>query len=250
MSTIRRAAVAFGNAIPSRWKRALKWQLMIPDAGASLELLKRKGFRPQHVVDVGSYVGAWTRMCKDIWPAAEICMFEPQPDKKAALEQLARATPGVTLRTELLGDSPGQDVAFHLAETGSSTLDLLVGPDTVRSIVLRTETLSSALAGTAFARPDLIKVDVQGAELKVLNGGQDVLQAAEVVMLEVSLIEEYRDSPLFADVVAYMAQRGFLVQDVCTIFRNTPDQSMNEADVIFVRKGSPLIQPGHRLPQP
>jgi FkbM family methyltransferase len=240
MSTIRRAAVALGNTIPRRWKRALKWQLMIPDAGASLELLKRKGFVPRYVLDIGSYVGTWTEMCKEIWPSAQVCMFEPQPQKRPGLERLAQSMPGIMLRTELLGDSSGREVAFHLAETGSSTLELLTGPTDVGTIMLHTQTLSSVLAGTPFARPDLVKVDVQGAELQVLDGGQDVLQAAEVVMLEVSLIEEYRGSPLFADVVAYMAQKGFLVHDICTIFRNTPDQSMNEADVIFVRKGSSL----------
>ena len=184
-------------------------------------------------------------MCKDIWPAAEVCMFEPQPDKKPVLERLVRATPGLTLRTEVLGDRPGQQVVFQLAESGSSTMEFLPGSSTVPSIVLRTATLSNALAGTAFARPHLIKLDVQGAEMKVLSGGQDVLQAAEVVMLEVSLIEEYRDAPLFADVMAYMAEQGFLVQDICTIFRNTADQTMNEADVIFIRKGSPLARVGH-----
>lgn len=37
MSILRSAAVNSGNAIPPRRKRALKWRLMIPDAGASLD---------------------------------------------------------------------------------------------------------------------------------------------------------------------------------------------------------------------
>jgi len=240
MSFVRSAAVKIGNSIPRRWKRALKWQLMIPDAGASLELLRRKGFAPRQVLDIGAYVGDWTRMCKDVWPGASVCMFEPQPDKKARLEELCRSLPGLTLRAALLSDASGQEVDFNLAETGSSALSLRSKPGAPQ-IRLRTQTLSEAVGGTQFARPDLIKVDVQGAEIKVLEGGQDVLAAAEVVMLEVSLIEEYSGGPLFADVIAYMAQRGLVVHDICTIFRNRVSQSMNEADVIFVRRGSSLI---------
>src|SRR5690242_13029092 len=152
MSLLRSAAVKFGNTLPPQWKRKLKWQLMIPDTGASLELLRQKGFRPGHVLDIGAYVGSWTRMCKDIWPQANVCMFEPQPDKAPILETLARTLPGVTLRGALLTDRPGQEVDFHLAGTGSSALNLLAKPN-APTVRLRTETLSNAVMGTPFARP-------------------------------------------------------------------------------------------------
>ena len=233
MPLIRTAAIKLGNSIPRRWKSALKWQLMIPDAGASLALLRRRGFQPLHVLDIGAYQGSWTRMCKDVWPDARICMVEPQPERAPGLEALARSMTGVELKRALLSDVPQQNAVFHLAETGSSSMVLLSNPDAPK-IMLQTQTLSSLVAGTNFARPDFIKVDVQGAELKVLDGGQEVLAAAQVVMLELSLIEEYVQGPLFAEVVAYMAARDLLVHDICTIFRNTPSQAMNEVDVISV----------------
>jgi FkbM family methyltransferase len=235
MSLLRSTAIRFGNSIPARWKRSLKWQLSIPDAGASLQLLRRQGFNPTHVLDIGTFVGTWTRMCKEIWPAAQVCMFEPQPDKQPRLEALARSMPGVTLKTALLADSAGQEVTFNLSESGSSALPLIAKP-TAPTIRLRTQRLSDVVAGTPFARPQLIKVDVQGAELKVLDGAPDVLAAAQFVMLEVALVEEYAGGPLLSEVVSYMAQRDFQVHDICTIFRNTPDQSMNEADIIFARR--------------
>jgi FkbM family methyltransferase len=240
MSLVRTAAVKFGNSIPPRWKRALKWRLMIPDMGASLELLRQKGFSPRRVLDIGGFVGAWTRTCKDVWPDAQVCIFEPQPDKQAGLQALARQLPGITLRSDLLSDVAGKEVTFSLAQSGSSSLPLLDRLDAPK-IQLRTQTLAASIAGTAFAKPDLVKVDVQGAELAVLEGGRDVLAAAEVVMLEIALVEEYAGGPLFAEVIAYMAAQGFRVHDICTIFRNAASQSMNEADVIFVREGSPLL---------
>lgn len=240
MSLVRATAVKFGNSIPPRWKRALKWKLMIPDMGASLELLRQKGFSPRHVLDIGGFVGNWTRMCKDVWPDAQVCIFEPQPDKQAGLQALARQLPGIVLRSDLLSDVAGKEMTFSLAQSGSSSMPLLDQPDAPK-ILLRTQTLSAAVAGTAFAKPDLVKVDVQGAELAVLEGGREVLAAAEVVLLEIALVEEYGGGPLFAEVIAYMAAQGFRVHDICTIFRNAASQSMNEADVIFVREGSPLL---------
>jgi FkbM family methyltransferase len=240
MSLVRATAIKFGNFIPPRWKRALKWRLMIPDMGASLELLRQKGFSPRHVVDIGGFVGDWTRTCKDVWPDAQVCIFEPQPDKQAGLQALARQLPGITVRSELLSDVAGKELSFSLAQSGSSSLPLIDKLNAPK-IQLRTQTLSASVAGTAFAKPDLVKVDVQGAELAVLEGGRDVLAAAEVVLLEIALIEEYAGGPLFAEVIAYMAAQGFHVHDICTIFRNGASQSMNEADVIFVREGSALL---------
>jgi FkbM family methyltransferase len=239
MPVLRSAAVTIANSIPKRWKRGLKWQLMIPDMGASLALMARKGFSPSHVLDIGAYVGNWTRMCKDIWPGAKVCMFEPQEDKRPGLEGLMRELPGVELRTTLLGDRPDERVTFYKAESGSSTYMLKSQPG-LRPIELPSTTLERAVEGTPFARPDLIKVDVQGAELRVLSGGPDVLAAAEMVILEVALVEEYSGAPLFAEVIDFMARRGLVVHDVCTIWRNTNSESMNEADVIFVRESSPL----------
>jgi FkbM family methyltransferase len=239
MAVLRSAAVSIANSIPRRWKRALKWQLMIPDMGASLELMKRKGFSPRHVLDIGAYVGNWTRMCKGIWPEARVCMFEPQEDKRPGLERLVRELPGVELKTTLLGDKPDVRVTFYKAESGSSTYMLKSEPG-LKPVELPSTTLAWALEGTPFAKPDLIKVDVQGAELKVLSGGPEVLAAAEVVILETALVEEYAGAPLFAEVIEFMARRGLVVHDICTIWRNTNSESMNEADVIFVRENSPL----------
>jgi hypothetical protein len=93
--------------------------------------------------------------------------------------------------------------------------------------------------------PDIIKIDVQGAELKVLAGGIPVLHEAEVVIMEVSLIQEYAEGALFADAIEFMREQRFCVYDICTIWRNNRTMSMNEADVIFVRDTSALFKADH-----
>ena len=53
------------------------------------------------------------------------------------------------------------------------------------------------------SKPEFIKLDVQGYELAVLDGGQRVLKSAEVVLMEVNLLEILEGAPLFHDVVSY-----------------------------------------------
>ena len=57
---------------------------------------------------------------------------------------------------------------------------------------------------------DFFKLDVQGAELKVLQGGERVLAGATVVQAEVEFLELYEGQPMFADVDRYLRGRGFV----------------------------------------
>jgi len=58
--------------------------------------------------------------------------------------------------------------------------------------------------------PVFLKLDVQGYELEVLRGGNNLLSKTEVVVLECSLIEYNTGAPLIADVISFMKDRGFL----------------------------------------
>ena len=53
----------------------------------------------------------------------------------------------------------------------------------------------------------MIKLDVQGAEIDILQGLQDNLSLFEVVILEVSLRELNQGSPLFPEVCDFMKQK-------------------------------------------
>ncbi|WP_424894954.1 FkbM family methyltransferase [Tepidimonas sp. HKU79] len=56
---------------------------------------------------------------------------------------------------------------------------------------------------------DLLKIDVQGAELDVLQHAQYTLKQALMVWLEVEFLPLYQEQPLFADVDGFMRSQGF-----------------------------------------
>ncbi len=55
----------------------------------------------------------------------------------------------------------------------------------------------------------LLKIDVQGSELEVLEGGADVLGHVRIVLVETSLETMYEGEPSFHDVYAFLRDRGF-----------------------------------------
>jgi FkbM family methyltransferase len=93
-------------------------------------------------------------------------------------------------------------------------------PESNRFDVVGTEdvdvdTLDRQLVGMRTENPDFLKVDVQGAELGVLQGGVRALETSLVgVQAEVCFIPLYEDQPLFADVDIFLRNLGFALFDL------------------------------------
>ena len=56
--------------------------------------------------------------------------------------------------------------------------------------------------------PCLMKIDVQGYELEVLQGAEKLLPSVEFLLVECSFTELYLGQALAGEVVAYLHQRG------------------------------------------
>jgi FkbM family methyltransferase len=70
-------------------------------------------------------------------------------------------------------------------------------------------TLDSFVADNPDLCPDFLKLDVQGAELAILQGGELTLKRTGLVEVEVEFAEMYSGQPLFHDIAAFMSDRGF-----------------------------------------
>lgn len=103
---------------------------------------------------------------------------------------------------------------------------------------------------------DFIKLDVQGAELLVLQNGERVVNDASVVQVEVEFVELYEGQPLFADVDRYLRSRGFVFHTFHELasrcfkplmYSNNPDQGIKQvlwADAVYVRDWANLASLG------
>ena len=90
---------------------------------------------------------------------------------------------------------------------------------------------------------------MQGAEDRVLRGGENVLKNAEVLIIELSIVNSYSQGLLVHDMINFLAQRNLYLYDVAGLLRANRTRSVNEFDGVFVRKDSPLWDLRHFLPE-
>ena len=83
--------------------------------------------------------------------------------------------------------------------------------------------------------PFVIKADVQGAELIVLEGCSKILENTEVIILEVSLFKFMKEGPDFYDVVDYMNKIGYEVYDIHLNWNRPLDKALGQVDLVFVK---------------
>ena len=224
--------------IPSSLKTKLRYQLGVPSQQKSFHSLKNLGFVPKTVLDIGAYEGLWARDFKKLFPEALILMLEGQTSKEDILKKVCADNKGLDYRIALLGATK-KIVNFNIYDTASSVLE--ENNETGASIEQRELTcLDSLLESTGFSKPDLIKLDTQGYELEVLKGGENSLKNTKAVLMEVSLLDIYKNCPLVADVIAYMTNRNFVLYDICSLMRRPLDGALYQSDFLFVKKDSLL----------
>ncbi len=125
-------------------------------------------------VDIGANRGQVLKEALRVAPGARHIAFEPIPSLAA---ELARELPGVDCRQMALGASPGRaEFCHYRALDGWSGLrrnpEISDERGQPELIDVQISTLDAELADT---RPTVIKIDVEGAELAVLEGGRGLL---------------------------------------------------------------------------
>ena len=212
----------------------------------ALQNLQQLGLEPLMLIDVGGAYGGFTHQFLDIFGQMPALVVEPLVEYQEPLDGLVRKHQKVKLVMKAAADSTGpKTINVHRDLVGSSLLIEWEEPSQVngepRQVEATTLDKEIAALGADWPRSGFfLKVDVQGAELAVLDGAQKVLQNCLGVLLETTFFPTFEGGPLFSEVVAYMAERGFLPYDLTGFLFRPLDGALMQIDVLFVPADSPL----------
>jgi FkbM family methyltransferase len=176
--------------------------------------------------------------------------FEPQPDALAALRE--RQGPHETYLPHVVGD--GGDHTLHV--TVASGMTSLFEPDPARlevfegfsdwGVVNDQVPVSTTRLDDIDEIPtvDFLKIDVQGAELMIFEGGRSRLADTVVIQTEVSFLPLYKDQPTFGQIDVELRRQGFVPHAFAAVKQwaiapmrghTAGTHQLLEADVVYVR---------------
>jgi len=204
---------------------------------AALGGLKQRGYEPMVIYDIGAADGSWTRQAMDYWPNATYVCFEPLAERKEDLELLSSSYPGKVLFQACgVGDADGElamgvtdflwDSSF--AYSGSSS----------RSVPIRR---LDSLIDNDTPLPSFIKIDVQGFEKRVLEGGRMAMRHADFILMECTFIAFCEEMRTLDVTIAYMAENNFIPYEFVDYLRRPLDGAMGQCDILFIRKDHSLV---------
>lgn len=196
------------------------------------------------VLDVGANRGQFGEHFYEYGYAGTIHSFEPLPAAFTELKQAVTRKPGWHAHQIALGRANGEAVLHVGANDQTSSLRGLseadaVGIDAVRvvdEVTVPVERLDSYLprVGIDPARC-FMKIDVQGAELDVLEGAGDLLASIPIIQIETAIAPVYQDESLLTDMIAWFRGRGFVVRALRPVYFHPSTRELMQVDLIVER---------------
>lgn len=195
------------------------------------------------IFDVGANTGQYAMLMRGYGYTGRIVSFEPLTAAFETLRQHAQADDKWTVLHTALGQEPrtatmnvaaGLECSSFLPMTNT----YLESAPEVR--VIGTEEVPVTTLDTVFDdyyRPGgrlYLKLDVQGYEMHVLEGAARALDRVLGVQMEMSLVAAYEGEVLFADMIDYMADKGFTLMSVEPVHATKFGQQL-QVDGIFYR---------------
>ncbi|WP_320035345.1 FkbM family methyltransferase [Halarcobacter sp.] len=206
----------------------------------SLELLKRNGFEPSVILDIG--VAEGTPDLYNVYPYSFYYLFEPLIEFEEHMQSILQKIKGkyfLVAACDFTGQIKINVHTDHLS--GSSILKESMGEVADgNERIIKTLKINDLLKDQLLNEKILIKLDTQGSELKALKGCSEILNNVEVIITEVSMFRFMKDSPDFYDVIQYMKSINFVAYDIIFGWNRPLDGALGQVDIVFVKETSNL----------
>lgn len=173
------------------------------------------------VVDAGANFGAHTStFCRAVGHTGQVIAYEPHPQVAQKLKRFRDLFPWLTVVDKALSDHRGRSDFFAAKVSGWSSLNGRARPDLEgETITVELETLDEAAAEQPLAALRFIKIDVEGAELRLLRGATGVIRQFDpLIAIELrwdQVGNSLNDRLNFFDWISQLGSSGYRLYDFC-----------------------------------
>jgi FkbM family methyltransferase len=208
----------------------------VPSTDRLLSVLKAHSIHPKTVIDVGVAYG--TPWLYDAFSEATFYLVDPTRESLPFMNEWAKKL-HATVHNVALGNSQ-KKIRIQNRNTiiSSTLLSDVTKPELVGSYdvdMVRFDSLDIEIKS-----PCVCKIDVEGAELAVLEGLGERIRCIDIFVVEVSLNSLYEQGPEFSDINSFFTDHGFRLFDIVGLKRRPFDGALHQIDAVFVKESSPM----------
>lgn len=176
------------------------------------------------IFDVGANRGDIALKYSILFPNSKVYAFEPFEETFKKLNINVKGNPNINIYNFAIADKIGNAVfnSNKNEDTNSMLSSAKIGLSsdeqvkTIDQTIVNTLTLDSFCSSNHIDGIDILKMDIQGAELLALKGATRLLAEKRIKLIysETYFRRQYNNQPLFHEISAFLTQYGYYLQDI------------------------------------
>ena len=211
-----------------------------------------KDYSPSAILDIGANRGEWSRQVHQKFPDAKFLMLEATPKHNVSLSKTVEDFGGSSnaeYHIAVMSGKAGETVNFFQGEE-SDTGNSMFQENTkfyanTQPIERITSTVDIEVQNSLLRdmQIDLMKIDVQGAELLVLEGARETLARVTWIHLELSAVNYNPGGACYFEVDSFLRSQGFFLHDHGDVYRSLKrlfkTHGIAQYDALYVNPSAP-----------
>ncbi len=226
---------------PNMILSALKFKVFSIASYKLIHMIRSEQIDPELIIDVGANKGQFGITAASIFPKSSVYSFEPDPDVFAVLVENTCTYKNIKCFQTALGSEEGEIEFNRNSYSLSSSIlpltekHLSAFPKAIEKEVIKISltTLDKISAEFDLTKTVLLKLDVQGYEKMVLEGGRETLKKIDYVVLEASFKPLYEGEMLFSECLAVMQDYGFEIITPIGYLKDPRTEKILQMDLLF-----------------
>jgi FkbM family methyltransferase len=176
------------------------------------------------IFDIGANRGDTAIKYSNLFPTAKVYAFEPFAETFIKLKDNVKDYSNINIYNFAISEKIGKTVFYSNKneDTNSILSSSKIGLSsdeqvkTIGQTIVNTETIDSFCLNHKIEKIDILKMDIQGAELLALTGAIKLLEEKKIGLIytETYFRRQYINQPLFHEISAFLAQYGYYLQDI------------------------------------
>lgn len=198
------------------------------------------------IFDVGAFDGGTALRYKTLFPSSKIYSFEPFPESFSKLLKNTSSYNDIISINKGVGEQEGLATFNSNSFAATNSLlnthqsgDKVWGSgflDTLKTIEVELTSIDRFVESNGIQNIDILKMDVQGAEYKVIKGATETLKKGmiKVIYTEIITLPTYEEQLDFDEMIGLIKSFGFKLYNLYNLSL-TKEGELRQVDALFIK---------------